>query len=131
MTMTNTDTRQTLKTGFVNNTKFMYTDEIATDYVRLVANQIMFNTEIDFNIDGLYLVLKLETTRLDFVIADHPDMFESYVLNGVTKIKVNLPIIDDNQIAIPYNGEWRVSIFNHREAERQSLSKALKPKADL
>jgi hypothetical protein len=131
MTMTNTDTRNTLKTGFINNSKFMYNDEIAVDYVRLAVGDYAFNTNIDYAIEGLYLVLKLSTTRLEFVVADIPDLISSYDLNGVSKIKVMLPIIDESQITIPYDGAWRVMLFNNREAERQSLSKVLKPKADL
>ena len=131
MTMTNTDNRQVLKTSFINNSKFMYNDEVAVDYVRLEVGDYEFNTNINYSIQGLYLVLKLSTTRLEFVIADNPDLITSYVVDGVTKIKVTLPIVDDSQIIIPYEGAWRVMLFNNREAERQSLSKVLKPKADL
>ena len=131
MTMTNTDNRQVLKTSFINNSKFMYNDEVAVDYVRLEVGDYEFNTNINYSIQGLYLVLKLSTTRLEFVIADNPDLIMSYVADGITKIKVTLPIVDDAQITIPYEGAWRVMLFNNREAERQSLSKVLKPKADL
>ena len=131
MTMTNTDNRKVLKTSFINNSKFMYNDEVAVDYVRLEVGDYEFNTNINYSIQGLYLVLKLSTTRLEFVIADNPDLITSYVVDGVTKIKVTLPIVDDAQITIPYEGAWRVMLFNNRDAERQSLSKVLKPKADL
>jgi len=127
MTLTNTDSRQTLKAGFINNNKFMYTDEIATDYVKLFKGDTEFVTAINENSVGLYLVLKLEVTILDFAIADYELLCT--VENSV--IKVTLPIIDDTQVTIPFDGAWRVSMYNHREAERQSLSKALKPKADL
>lgn len=131
MTMTNTDTRQVLKTGFINNSKFMYNDEVAVDYVRMDIGDYEFNTNIDYSIQGLYLVLKLSTIRLEFVVADNPDLISSYVLDGVNKIKVTLPVVDESQITIPFEGAWRVMLFNNREAERQSLSKVLKPKADL
>jgi hypothetical protein len=131
MTMTNTDTRQTLKTGFINNSKFMYNDEVAVDYVRLEVGDYEFNTDINYSIQGLYLVIKLSATRLEFVIADNPTLITPYISNGVNKIKVTLPIVDESQITIPYDGAWRVMLFNNREAERQSLSKVLKPKADL
>jgi hypothetical protein len=129
--MTNTDTRQTLKTGFINNSKFMYNDEVAVDYVRLEVGDYEFNTDINYSIQGLYLVIKLSATRLEFVIADNPTLITPYISNGVNKIKVTLPIVDESQITIPYDGAWRVMLFNNREAERQSLSKVLKPKADL
>lgn len=131
MSMTNTNTRQTLKTGFINNSKFMYTEELAVDYVRLAVGDYVFNTEFTYPADALYLVLKFSTTRLEFVIADNPNLFESYTVNGVNKIRVTLPVVDDSQITIPVAGAWRVTLFNHREAERQSISQALKPKADL
>ena len=131
MTMTNTDNRQILKTSFINNSKFMYNDEVAVDYVRLEVGDYEFNTDINYSIQGLYLVLKLSTTRLEFVIADNPTLITPYIANSVNKIKVTLPIVDESQITIPYDGAWRVMLFNNREAERQSLSKVLKPKADL
>ncbi len=131
MTMTNTNTRQTLKTSFVNNTKFMYTDEVGTDYVRLTNDAAVINTNIDFSIPAIYVVLKLETVRLDFAVAEYTNIVESYDVDGVAKIKINLPIVNDEQVVIPYSGAWRVSLYNHRESERQSLSTALKPKADL
>jgi hypothetical protein len=131
MTMTNYDTRQVLKTSFINNTKFMYTEEVAVDYVRAAVNDFILHTNIDFSITGLYLVLKLSTTRLEFVVADHPDLLQIYINNGAPKIKITLPIVDDSQISIPYEGAWRVMLFNHREDERQSLTTVLKPKADL
>jgi hypothetical protein len=131
MTMTNTDNRQTLKTGFINNSKFMYTEELAVDYVRVAVGDYIFNTEFIYPTDALYLVLKFSTTRLEFVIADNPTLFEPYTVDGVNKIRVTLPIVDDSQITIPFAGAWRVMLFNHREAERQGISKALKPKADL
>jgi hypothetical protein len=131
MTMTNTDTRRTLKTSFINNSNYTYNDEVASDYVRLLKNAFIINTVIDFNTEGLYLVLKLETTRLEFVIADTDNLIEPYSVNGVDKIRINLPIVNETQLTIPYDGFWRVSLYTYREAERQSLSKALKPKADF
>jgi hypothetical protein len=131
MNMTNTDTRQILKTSFINNTNFTYADETATDYVNLDVGNFTFNTDIVFNTLGLYLVLKLSTVRLDFVIADHPTLIQPYVVNNIAKIKVTLPIVNEEQTSIPYEGAWRVMLFNHREEERQGLSKLLKPKADL
>lgn len=120
-----------MKTSFVNNSNFTYNEEVASDYVKLLKDTEKFITVINYSTQALYLVLKLETTRLEFVIADHPNLIESYTIDGVAKIKVNLPIVNNNQIKIPYNGAWRVSFYKYREAERQSLSKALKPKADL
>jgi hypothetical protein len=131
MTMTNTDSRQTLKTSFINNNKFTYVDEVAVDYVRFEVGDFEFNTQFTYPTTALYLVLKFETTRLEFVIADHPDLIQSYTEIGVNKIKVTLPIVDASQITIPYAGAWRVMLFNHRENERQSITQALRPKASM
>jgi hypothetical protein len=109
----------------------MYTEELAVDYVRLAVGDFVFNTEFAYPTIAKYLVIKFSTTRLEFVVADNPDLFESYTVDGVSKIKVTLPIVEDSQVTIPYAGAWRVMLFNHREAERQSLSQVLKPKADL
>jgi hypothetical protein len=76
-------------------------------------------------------VLKLDEHRLEFVVADLENLLEAYNDNGVDKIRVNLPIVNNNQTVIPHAGAWRVSLFNYREAERQSISKVLRPKADL
>jgi hypothetical protein len=41
-------------------------------------------------------------------------------------------ILDDApQQTIPFAGAWTVTLWNYRESQRQSLSTALKPKADL
>ena len=50
---------------------------------------------------------------------------------STTYKRINLPIIDTVQQAIPFAGQWTIKIYNYRKAERQSISKALKPKADL
>ena len=127
MTMTNTDTRSTLKSGFTNNTNFMYTDVVATDYVRLVKGDTLVSTVIPANITAPYVVLKLETTKLEYALADYPDLIA--IAGGV--IQIELPVINLVQQEIPYDGSWAVTLYNVREEERQSLSKALKPKADL
>ena len=127
MNMTNTDTRSTLKTGFINNTKYMYTDEQARDYVRLAKGDHILQTKIPDSIIALYLCLKIDTFQLDYVIDDYPDLLTS--VDG--KWQVSLPVIQTVQQTVPYGGTWTAYLYNHREEERQSLSKALKPKADL
>jgi hypothetical protein len=131
MTLTNTDTRYTRRMSFINNSNFTYNEELAIDYVRLAVGDTSFNTAMLFAVTGLYLVLKLDEQRLEFVVADLENLLESYNDNGVEKIRVNLPIVNNTQTVIPHAGSWRVSLFNYREAERQSISKVLRPKADL
>jgi hypothetical protein len=72
-------------------------------------------------------VFKLEVLEFGYSTTEYPSM----VTNNNGKIRITLPEIDNEQQVIPNTGVWRVSLSNHREAQKQSLSKALKPKADL
>ena len=125
MDMTNTNTRQTLKTSFINNTKYLYDQAVAIDYVVLEAGDAGFITEVNSPVTALYLVLKIDAFEVAYTIADHPGLITSE--SG--KVKVTLPTGD----TINYSGTWRVSFCNGREEQRQSLSTALKykPEADL
>jgi hypothetical protein len=127
MSMTNNDVRRTFKTNFINNNNYMYTDIVATDYVRLVQGAAVVSTNIASTILAPYVVLKLDTNKLEYALADYPDLIS---ING-DFIQIVLPIINLVQQTIPYDGVWAVTLYNVREEERQSLSKALKPKADL
>ena len=126
MNMTNNDSRQTLKTGFINNNAYIYDQTVVTDYVNLVKDDFVITTTLDYT-TALYLVLKLQTTELAFVVADYPSLFA----NVGGKLVITLPIVNVVQQAVPETGIWKVSLCNGREAQRQSLSKALRPKADL
>lgn len=122
MNMTNNDTRQTLKTSFINNSTFIYNDTIASDYVALVEGATIINTNIDYVVSA-FIALKLNVIETGFAVADYEDM----ITNTAGKVTITLP---DDQ-AIPTTGAWRISLCNNRDAQRQSLSKVLKPKADL
>jgi hypothetical protein len=126
MTMTNSKDRRTQKTKYINNDTFTYADLAARDFVDLEAGDTEFATEIPADTEALYLVLKRETLELDYVIADHPLLLES----DSTRFSVNLPVVDGVQQEIPYSGAWEVKLYNHREQERQSLSRALRPRSD-
>ena len=136
MNMTNTDTRSTLKTGFINNDNWTYNDAVVTDFSNLALNATVARTLIDSNVTGLYVVLKLDTVQLEYVVADYTGIFTSYSYmnaQGITsnKLQINLPIINEVQQTIPYAGQWTVTIYNYREPQKQSISKVLKPQADL
>lgn len=137
MTMTNNDTRQTLKTGFINNNQYIYNEVVATDYIKIPPVVVppdavpenynyVFDTNIDY-VEALYIFFKLDTVELSYVIADHLGI----VTNNNGKVRVTLPVVDGDQQKLPYDGTWKVQLCNNREAQRQSLSKALRPKADL
>lgn len=134
MTMTNNDQRQTLKTSFVNNDKYIYNDAIATDFLKLPpeidpvpANyNYVFETSIDY-VEPLYIFFKLDTTEISYTVAD----YSGIIFNNNGKLRITLPTIDSVQQVLPYDGVWTVKLCNNRESQKQSLSKALRPKADL
>lgn len=125
MNMTNNDTRQTLKTSFINNDKYVYDQAVGIDYVLIPANSTVIDTTINYDVttsSAMYVVLKLDSTELAYVSADHTNI----IVNYNSKVRLQLP-----SPGIAVAGTWRVSLCNNREAQRQSLSKALRPKADL
>lgn len=130
MSMTNTDTRQTLKTSFINNIKNTYNDKVVTGVVKLIHGAIVINTHIDIT-TALYIVLKIDVTILEYVVADNIGLLSTHLVNGIEKLTINLPIVDGVQDTIPYDGEWTVALYNFREAQKQSISKALKPEANF
>lgn len=136
MNMTNNDTRTTQKTSFVNNTDYIYTKEIATDFASLIEGQYVVNTAIDYT-EALYVCFSLENTQvipvqLNYSSEDYPSLITQYTDSNLdSKVRITLPEINSEQQTIPFSGIWRIRLSNTREAVRQSLSKALRPKADL
>jgi len=135
MNMTNNDTRSTLKTGFINNTTYTYNEEVAVDILTLTQGTSVINTRISYT-TALYIVLKQNTTIVDYALADYPSMISSYNYTspiGVMSscLRITLPIINSVQQVLPADGSWTITLYNYREEQRQSLSNALKPKADL
>lgn len=130
MTMTNTDTRNTLKTSFINNTSFTYNDAVAVDFLSLAAEDTIISTSIDFQ-SALYVVIKCEVIQLEYTVEDYPSLLSSYMKNGIPKLRIALPIIDAVQQTIPFDGVWSVNLYNHRVVQRQSLSSALRPEANF
>ena len=138
MNMTQTDTRATQKTGFINNDNYTYNDSVTSDYVTLAVGDTMIPTLIPFTVQANYLVIKYQTDlqTLEYEIANYQNLLSSYQYTSPTgiqstNIQINLPLIDGNQQSIPYAGQWTVTLYNSRQAQKQSLSKALKPRADL
>ena len=143
MNMTNNDTRNTQKTGFINNISYTYNDELASDYVNLAKDATVINTTIDYANFHLtsYAVITLSTEQLEFALADYPGLFLSYNYTSPTgvrtnKIRIQLPMVPDInnnpvQQKIPFAGQWIIKLYNTREEQRQSLSQVLRPKADL
>ena len=126
MTLTNTDTRNTMKTKFINNNNYVYSGKVATDIVTLSKDATTIATEINYPITAKYLMLKLDTREINYVIADH----ENLITSSNNKVYITLPVITDVQQKIPFDGKWGVEFYTNRQEERQSLSKALRPQAD-
>jgi hypothetical protein len=143
MNMTNNDTRDTLKTGFINNTNYTYTASVASDVVNLSAGATQINTRILFATGSSvpYVVIKLGVTQLEYALSDYPTIYSSYIYTSpagiqTTCLKITLPLIADTngnmvQQTIPATAQWTVTLYNTRDSQRQSLSQALKPQADL
>ena len=97
MDMTNNDTRNTLKTSFINNTNYIYNDSQASDAVKLSANASVVRTHVPFTFaTSAYVVLKYQTTTLEYALSEHTGLFTSYQytnLDGVVTacIQINLP----------------------------------------
>ena len=131
MTMTNNSSRYTQKTGFINNNEYIYNNSIAVDFTNLSEGDYIIDTEIDYT-TSLFVVLNYEVIdvirlQLEYEIAEHPEM----IINNLGKIQIALPVVNEIQQVIPYTGTWRITLYNNREAQRQSISKALRPRADF
>jgi len=126
MTMTNNNQRQTLKTSFINNTTAIYNDAVGVDHVTLTVNQYVIDSTLDY-ITAAYVVLKLDTVEIAFDSATYPSM----ISNHAGRVRITLPIVGSVQQAVPYAGAWKLSLCNNKVEQRQSLSKVLRPRADL
>lgn len=148
MTMTNQDPtqpisdtnqdRQTQKTGFINNTAYTYHNKTAVDQVSLTRGATVINTVLAYPATEPYVMFKLSVVTFGFKVSEHTGMYSSYtytdpVTHEVTtnRLRITLPIVNGQQVTIPETGVWTVGLYTVREEERQSLSKALKPKASF
>ena len=175
MDLTNTDNRNTLKTGFINNNTYIYDLSQASDSVKLSLNATVVKTHVPFTFaTSKYVVLKYQTTTLEYALSEHTGLYTSWQYTNdvgviTSCIQINLPlstatntvdggvayqsyppgenqrenggnagsvnpsqVLDDvGQQVIPIAGVWNVTFYNNRELQRQSITKVLKPKADL
>jgi hypothetical protein len=143
MNMTNNDTRNTLKTGFINNNNYIYNDAVKITYINLTKDTSIIYTHVAWNSSyatAPYIYVKSTTLNAGYKVADYPTqtLISSWIdtdpnsnTYNETLLKITLPVIDSTQQVIPADGQWQVGLYNNREAQRQSLSKVLRPKADL
>ena len=128
--MTPDENRNTQKGTFINNTNYMYFNKLNADVVNLEKDDIIIDTSIDYPTTALYIVIKNQSTllELDYAVTDHDDLFLD---DGNGKLRVQLPIVDGNQNKIELDGRYNVYLYARREAERQAISKALRPRSDF
>jgi len=119
MSMTNTDSRETLLTSFINNNNFTYNDKVGTDTVKLHIGDYIINTNIDY-ISSLYIVVKYKTIKKEYILSEHSNMLH----NNNGKVQIILPVINGTQDVVDYDGNWIITMYNYRENERQYLNKA-------
>jgi hypothetical protein len=130
-TLTNTDTRQTQKTSFINNTDKAFFDKLTSDiFVAGVTNTFVLADETSaFN-----RTTGVITTRTAYnstygakIILDRNVVPQDKVViqnqSGFISIKIFEPIAVGQRI------EW--TLYSTADNQRSSLSKALKPRADL
>jgi hypothetical protein len=140
MSLTNTDTRQTYKTGFINNSGYIYNESVATTYITLSEGDFEIETNIDYTEEisnALYASFKIDVAEYGILcevistpanpLTDYPNI----ITNNGGKVKITLPVINSIQQVLAYTGQYKVGLYNNREAVRQSLSTALRPKADF
>jgi len=128
-TMTPNDTRDTQKGTFINNTNYMYFNKLGADVVNAEKDDIIIDTDISYPTTALFVVIKNQNTLLeyDYALEDHPDLFSD---DGTGKLRIQLPIINNVQEKLELTGRYDIYIYARREAERQAISKALRPRSD-
>ena len=135
MDMTPDSTRGSQKYTFINNDNYTYFDPVVSDFRTLTQNVSVIQTLIPAGTTvGPYLAIQMDFNILGFQVSSYPGMLTTYQYlnpnNGIlsSMIQINLPVINNVQTVIPYAGQWTVTFYNDRVAEKQSVSQALKPR---
>lgn len=130
MTLSNINSRMTLRTSFINNTTYTYMDETGFDAITLQENTTIIDTNIVYHIPK-YVNFRLENIHLDYSLEEFPELIVPYIQNDVEKIRIMLPSYAQEQDKIPATGVWMVGTYADRIAERQALSKVQRPVGKL
>jgi hypothetical protein len=135
MTMTNTDTRQTHKTSFINNQGINGIDQVGTDVVVVDGNNSRFESGITTTLNilsgGVYISTTLNYNaefRVEAWLDENTKAASITNSNNQSKFAftINESIADGTRI--------RYTVFATYVEERQAISKALrklKPEADV
>ena len=133
MTMTNNDTRQTQRTGFINNTERSGIRQLAADTIKID----MLGTEIWQA--GSYTVNFVMNTTSAYILTNinyNKDYLVEVWLNDSSKAKDVTFSNDAGKIGITINyaiydgSAIQYTVYDRVVTQRQSLSKALRPQAD-
>lgn len=134
MTLSNTDTRTTLRTSFVNNTEMSGINKIATDTVvvdLIGGNTFQTGVTTTFTVltDSVYIVTNVAydaTYKVDGWLNEDGHLTDITTSNasGFLAFTINRAVQDGSRI--------RYSVYDEVVQQRQSISKALrfKPQAD-
>ena len=136
MTLTNTDTRQTLKTSFINNTEMSGIGKIATDVINIDSNRLPSFTvgvTTEFTVDAnsatvITNVAYVATYKVEVWLSETAKATNIVTSNsnGFLAFTINHPLQPNTRI--------RYTIYETVVEQRQAVSKALrkiKPVADL
>jgi hypothetical protein len=114
-TLTNTDTRNTLKGGFINNSNKTGVNLITSDFVTPTADITTYLTNETF-VAGMYATAVIGSSLF-------PAVTVTAGAGGKALLTFSETAPAGKQV------EWK--LYQGATAERRALSKALKPKADL
>jgi len=113
-TLTNTDTRNTQKTGFINNDTKTGTNFITSDIVTFTSQTFVYLTTEDYSA-GMYATATKGSSIIPTVNVTN--------VGGKAQLNFSELVSSGEQV------EWK--LYSGSVAQKQALSKALKPKADL
>ena len=127
MTMSNNDTRNTYKTGFINNTK-------KTNFDKLVTDVFTFGNSPRAPITSAIITAENEL----YVVTNVPYQ-TTYGVEAFLNDVAITTVIDTTQSVVSFTVKSKVfvgdklswTIYRDSVEQRQSLSKALRPKADM
>lgn len=135
MTMTNTDTRQTQKTSFINNKEFSGIDRVTGDVVKLINGIPSFDDSTattDFFLEaGLAVIITnvdyTDEARVEVWIDESSKATNIDYFNESNKLKFKI------KDPLNANSRIRYTVYESAVEQRQAVSKALrkiKPVAD-
>ena len=128
MTLTNSDDRLAQKWTFINNNNTTLHDKVGSDSVLLNDGDYIIQTAIPYPVDAKFLLVKHDIIEKVYEIEKYPDLLS---VSSEGTMTISLPIIDGIQDTVKRPGQWDIYLYNYSEPERQSLSAALRPKADF